>query len=134
MSKKMLAAVTIAMVLALVGYGTLAYAGEGCCAAKSGAAACPAAKGAECPKDMKVTMTGTVEVKTEGNVKTASRKVSEAKADDGKTCCEAMKGKDIKLSGDKAVDAEKLAGKQAEVKGVCKAGKELEVASVTEKK
>lgn len=151
MSKRMWALTAITLVCALIGYGAVAYGAEGCCAAKadagkcpagkSAASGCPAAKGAgcaagggDCAKSCNVTATGTVAVKTEGTTKTASLTVSDAKADDGKTCCQAMKGKEIKLSGAKAAEAEKLAGKQVEIKGVCKAGQELEVASVAEKK
>ena len=152
MSKRMWALAAVALMCAFVGYSAIAYGAEGCCAAKSDAGTCPAAKSGSCPaggscaksgscpaggdcaKSCAVTATGTVDVKTEGSAKTASLKVSDAKADDGKTCCAAMKGKEIKLSGEKAAEAEKLAGKQVEVKGTCKAGKELEVASVTEKK
>ena len=127
-SKRLVVAV-LALTLAVMGFGMAAYAGQACSAGKS--ASC--AKAADCPKDMKVTMTGTIEVKTEGNAKTAYLKVSEAKCEKGKAC-EGMAGKEIKLGGAKASEAEKLAGKTVEVQGTCKAGKELEVASLAEKK
>jgi hypothetical protein len=59
--------------------------------------------------------------------------ISDAKADDGKTCCAGMKGKTLKIVGAKAADAGKLEGKQVEVKGTCKAGKEMDAASVAAK-
>ena len=126
MSKKV--AVLVAVVAMVAGYGFMAFAAD--------APACPA-KAAECT-GMKATMTGKVEVKTEKvdgkDTKVPYLALSECKADDGKTCCADMKGKAVKLVGAKAADAEKLAGKQVEVKGTCKGGKEVDVASVAEKK
>jgi hypothetical protein len=93
-----------------------------------------AKKGAKCSACPNVTALGAIEVKTEGNVKTAYLKVSESKTDDGKACCNSMTGKEVKLTGAKTADAEKLVGKQVEVKGACKAGSEINAASITEKK
>lgn len=59
-------------------------------------------------------------------------KVAVAKDDAGKTMAN-MKGMDLKVVGPKAVDAEKLAGKEVEVKGVVKGGKEIVADSVAEK-
>ena len=78
-SKRLVVAV-LALTLTVMGFGMAAYADQACSAGKS--ASC--AKAADCPKDMKVTMTGTIEVKTEGDAKTPYLKVSEVKCEKGK--------------------------------------------------
>lgn len=87
-------------------------------------------------KEMKCTVTGKVEVKIEKvdgkDAKVSYVKVAVAKDDAGKTMAN-MKGMDLKVVGPKAVDAEKLAGKEVEVKGVVKGGKEIVADSVAEK-
>jgi len=74
-------------------------------------------------------VSGKVEVKE----KVCSIKVSEAKGDDGKVIAD-LKGKDLKVTGAKCADVEKLAGKEVEAKGKIKDNKEIDVASVAEKK
>jgi hypothetical protein len=59
---------------------------------------------------------------------------ADCKVADGKTCCANSKGKTVKVVGAKAGDVEKLAGKEVEIKGTCKGGKEIDVALVAEKK
>lgn len=110
-------------------------ASQGSCAAKDGKACCAAAKAPAGPAEL----TGKVEAKTEKGadgkeVTSCYVTVSDAKCAAGKECAQ-MKGKTVKLTGSKAAEAQKLAGKQVAVKGTCgSACTEFDVASVTEKK
>jgi hypothetical protein len=126
MKKNLVGMLGLAMLALFVGY---VVAAPGACAAGS------ESKGSDM-KDMKCTVTGKVEVKTEKvdgkDVKVPYVKVAEVKGEDGKAM-ENMKGMDLKVVGPKAVDAEKLAGKEVEVKGVVKGGKEIAADSVAEK-
>jgi len=86
--------------------------------------------------DVKATVTGKVEVKTEKvdgkDAKVAYINVTEAKGEDGKAIAD-LKGKSLKAIGAKAAEVEKHAGKEVEAKGTVKAGKEIDVTSVAEK-
>ncbi len=76
------------------------------------------------------TLTGKLEVKD----KVVSLAVASAKGADGKDL-PALKGKTLKLTGPKAAEAEKLAGKEVEVKGMLKNNDtEVTAMSVTEAK
>ncbi len=132
----------VSVVLVMVFASVSAFAAD-CCAAKAGTCPAAAAKDAKgCPvKDAAAgpaEMSGKVEAKTEKGadgkeVTSYYLSVSDAKCAAGKEC--PLKGKTIKLTGPKAAEAEKLAGKQVDVKGTCGSGcADFDVASVTEKK
>jgi len=144
--KKTALVLGLALAVTMMGMSLTAWAGEqgSCCAAKATASAgktCPmsgdkAAAGKTCPMGEKATLTGKVEARTEKvdgkDVQLAYLNVSACKSADGKSQCD-MAGKSVKLTGEKAGEAAKLAGKDVEVTGVCKDGKEVEVASVAVK-
>lgn len=117
--KKVATLVTILVAMAVVGYGFTAFAAD--------TKACA---------DVKATVTGKVEVKTEKvagkDAKVSYINVAEAKGEDGKVIAD-LKGKSLKVIGAKAADAEKLAGKEVEAKGTVKAGKEIDATSIAEK-
>lgn len=77
--------------------------------------------------DGPVTATGKIEVKD----KVSMLKISEAKGADGKAVAD-LAGKDLKVVGAKAADAEKLGGKEVEAKGTVK-GAEIDVTAIAEK-
>jgi len=85
--------------------------------------------GAAYAADVKATVAGKISVAD----KVASVKVSEAKGDDGKAIAD-LAGKSLTISGAKAADAVKLAGKDAVIKGTVKDGKDIAATDVAEKK
>lgn len=95
-----------------------------------------AAFAADIAKETKATVMGKIEVKTEKmankEVKVAYITVSEAKGMDGKAM-PSLNGKTLKLTGAKAMPAEKLAGKEATVTGTIK-GNTIQATQVMEKK
>ena len=95
-----------------------------------------AAFAAETVKEMKATVMGKIEVKTEKvankELKVAYITVAEAKGLDGKAM-PALHGKTLKVMGTKAMDAEKLAGKEVTVTGMIK-GDTIQATQVMEKK
>ncbi|MCX5759042.1 MAG: hypothetical protein NTU83_11150 [Candidatus Hydrogenedentes bacterium] len=135
----------VSVVLVVVFASVSAFAADGTCPAKGGT--CPAAGAKDAKGCCAATgaaaspaeMSGKVEAKTEKaadgkEMKSYYLSVSDAKCAAGKECPQ-MKGKTVKLTGAKAAEAEKLAGKQVDVKGTCGSScAEFDVASVTEKK
>ncbi|MCX5770940.1 MAG: hypothetical protein NTZ09_11800 [Candidatus Hydrogenedentes bacterium] len=95
-----------------------------------------AAFGAEIAKETKATVMGKLEVKTEKlankEVKVAYIAVSEAKGADGKIMSN-LSGKTLKVVGAKAMEAEKLAGKEVTLTGMIK-GNTIQATSLMEKK
>jgi len=91
---------------------------------------------ADIAKETKATVMGKIEVKTEKmankEVKVAYITVSEAKGMDGKAMSNLV-GKTLKVVGAKAMDAEKLAGKEATLTGTIK-GNTIQATQVMEKK
>ncbi len=130
--------VTVAVVLAVavaLSYG--AYAAEAAPAAKAAAPAAKAAAPAAKPAAAKpVMVVGKIEVKTEkvGEKEAKVPYLTVAEAKEGAKEVAALKGKVLKVVGPKVADAEKLAGKEVEAKGVVKEDKEIDVTLVVEKK
>ena len=95
-----------------------------------------AAFAADIAKETKATVMGKIEVKTEKlankEVKVAYITVSEAKGMDGKAM-PALNRKTLKVMGAKAMDAEKLAGKEVTLTGTIK-GNTIQATQVMEKK
>lgn len=125
MKKSMALIVSVMMVFLFVG------AAHAQCAA-----ACKQAKA--CEKEMKATVTGTIEVKTEKvadkEAKVPYVNVTECKCEKCPKECPVGKGATMKIIGPKTADAEKMAGKTVVMEGVCKACQEFEPTSITEKK
>ncbi len=78
--------------------------------------------------DVKANITGSVVVKE----KAVSIRVTTAKGEDGKPIA-ALAGKVLAVTGAKAADVEKLAGKHVEASGTVKDDKEIDVTTVAEK-
>ena len=126
-------AVVAVVVLALAAYGTLAYADQAYSPAKSASSSDKPARVVKPIKERMVTLTGTIEVKTEGGAKVAYLKVSEPKTKAHASHAR-MAGREIKLTGEKLAQVEKLAGKTVVAHGNLMAGKEMRVLSLTESK
>jgi len=113
----------VAVAFSLVACGSMAFAADTAAkapAAKPAEAAKPAAKAAP-PVGVEAVVKGKVECKAAKNkrdqeVKRCTIAVSEAKGADGKPI-DALKGKSLRVGGPKAAEAEKFAGKEAEIKG-----------------
>ncbi len=110
----------------------MAFAVFAYCGMASAANTAPAAAA----KDVKASITGMVHLKTEKvngqDVKHVELTVTSAKNDTG-AAIPALAGKMLQVTGPKAADVEKLAGKSIEVKGIVKDNKTIEVESVIEK-